>query len=251
MPKRSPIDSMPLFAPTRIEEGKKRTRVEVLLDTVKLFERDGDLYAALAQQNMARWEAGKPKETFQSLVVMDGDMLENAGVLTKYFGTPFVCLNMANEDYPGGGYTEGCSAQEENMFRRTNAHFTLDSTNLVKQGRKVVYADTMNALVSGKLGVNYISAYEKPLVCIKGKEVFAADDLGYKMLADDEIFFFYELRSAAVDISHRKKKLANIEALMASRIAAQFATLVSRGFRHVVLSAFGCGAFGNDPRMVA
>lgn len=240
---------MPLLAPEQIKKGERRTRIKVLLDTVKLWERDGDRYTTLAQQNMARWASGKPEETSQTLLVIEGDMLESAGVLTKDYGTPFVCLNMANEYYPGGGYTEGCSAQEENMFRRTDAHFTLDCTNLIKQGRDVVYTDTMNALVSGKLGVNYISA--NPLVCIKGKEVFAADDLGYKMLADDEIFFFYELRSAAVDISHRKKKPANIEALMASRIAAQFATLVSRGFRHVVLSAFGCGAFGNDPQMVA
>ena len=96
----------------------------------------------------------------------------------------------------------GCSAQEENMFRRTNAHYTLGNTNIIKQGREVVYIDTMNALVSGKIGINYISA--GPLVCIKGKEVYAAEDLGYKLLDDDNVFLFYELRSAAVDISQEE-----------------------------------------------
>ena len=38
---------------------------------------------------------------------------------------------------------------------------------------------------------------------------------------------------------------------MRKRIRAQFLTLQERGVRHVVLSAFGCGAFGNDPEDVA
>ena len=31
----------------------------------------------------------------------------------------------------------------------------------------------------------------------------------------------------------------------------QFATLIANGIRHVVLSAFGCGAFENDPSEIA
>ena len=40
-------------------------------------------------------------------------------------GTLFASLNMANAYGPGGGYTHGMVAQEENMFRRTDCHFSL------------------------------------------------------------------------------------------------------------------------------
>lgn len=249
MPKRSPVASMPLPVRNKDDEDRRK-RVDVLLDTVDRWTREGDNYVALAQENMARWEAkNKLTMTRPKLHVVKGDMLETAGKLTQEYGTPFVCLNMANEHYPGGGYTVGCAAQEENMFRRTNAHFTLDETNLVKHGRDVVYTDAMRAMVGGAHGVNYLS--EEPLVCLKGKEVYEAEDLGYEALADDEVFPFYELRSAAVNISHLKKPPSDIKAQMAHRIAAQFAALKASGHRHVVLSAFGCGAFGNDPWMVA
>ena len=38
---------------------------------------------------------------------------------------------------------------------------------------------------------------------------------------------------------------------MEKRVEAQFATLIANGIRHVVLSAFGCGAFENDPSDIA
>ena len=38
---------------------------------------------------------------------------------------------------------------------------------------------------------------------------------------------------------------------MEKRVEAQFATLIANGIRHVVLSAFGCGAFKNDPSDIA
>ena len=95
----------------------------------------------------------------------------------------------------------------------------------------------MRDLVSGKNGVNYLS--EEPLICTKGREVYEAGDLGYAPLPDDCIFPFYELRSAAINIRLRRKLPLNLEALMQDRIDAQFTTLVSRGLRHVILSAFG------------
>ena len=65
-------------------------------------------------------------------------------------------------------------------------------------------------------------------------------------------FSFLELRSAAVDRS-RKRKASHARDLgeMEKRVEAQFATLIANGIRHVVLSAFGCGAFENDPSEIA
>jgi nicotinic acid mononucleotide adenylyltransferase len=72
--------------------------------------------------------------------------------------------------------------------------------------------------------------------------------LGYPWLADDEVFPFYELRAAAVDLRGDQAFDAN-EA--ARRVAAQLDTLVEHGVRHAVLSAFGCGSFRNPADQVA
>ena len=51
----------------------------------------------------------------------------------------------------------------------------------------------------------------------------------------------------------RKRKASHARDLgeMEKRVEAQFATLIANGIRHVVLSAFGCGAFENDPSEIA
>ena len=119
---------------------------------------------------------------------------------------------------------------------------------MYKNDDEIVYTKSMQKLISGVSGCVYIN----PLICIKGSEDFSKKDLGYRLLAREEVFHFVELRTAAINVSRkRKRNLYTIKEEMERRIYAQFQTLVKHNIRHVVLSAFGCGAFGNDPVMVA
>ena len=151
---------------------------------------------------------------------------------------------MANAIVPGGGYVEGLAAQEENMFRRTDCHFSIDDD--VYDSAVDRYRPHMTNLLEARGGRAFLDI-ESPRVCIRGSEN-GSDGLGYRWLNDDEIFGFYELRSAAVDLRDR----AGFDSHeMRRRIVIQLHTLRSAGIRHAVLGAFGCGAFGNPPVEVA
>ena len=62
----------------------------------------------------------------------------------------------------------------------------------------------MTALVSGANGRVYLDT-TTPRVCIRGAEDLTQADFGYKWLAPNEVFPFFELRTAAVDLRGNKK----------------------------------------------
>ena len=66
-------------------------------------------------------------------------------------------------------------------------------------------------------------------------------DVGYHCLPIEDIFPYYELRAAPM----RSNPFHALGAR--KRIAAQLDTLMHKGIRHVVLSAFGCGRRHQDP----
>lgn len=203
-------------------------------------------YHRLAAANLERWrdEADPPPVGLRVEVIPD-DWGAAAGSLTRRHGACFAVLNMANAHVPGGGYIEGAPAQEENMFRRTDCHFSIGDRAYDPATDR--YRPEMTRLLSAAGGEVYLDD-ERPRVCIRDREDGTRPDLGYAWLADDDVFPFLELRAAAQDL-RGGRPFDVTEARR--RIAAQLDTLRNHGVRHAVLSAFGCGAFQNPATVVA
>ena len=164
--------------------------------------------------------------------------------LTKEQGKTFAVLNMANAYVAGGGYIEGMAAQEENMFRRTDCHFSIQDAQLDGGGR--IYRSCMTDHIEGLSGVCYLDV-TNPRVCVRGPEVVGRME-GYEWLRDEDVFPFYELRAAARDYRNGDAfDLADAR----RRICAQLDALVGAEVRHVVLGASGCGAFKNPAASIA
>ena len=236
--------------------GEFSVRNRVLLETLQRLEEGSQRYHHLSEANAARWAAavaGAPPTTTSKrckVEVLPGDWGDVTLQMSKKYGTTFACLNMANAYAPGGGYVDGMIAQEENMFRRTDCHFSLKRDELHFDDEYYMdwmYKPEHSALLNAEAGHVYLDT-EQPRVCIRGPEDRTRDDLGYAWLPDDEVFRFYELRAAAVDLRDGRPY---DHAETVRRVGAQLDTLVAKGVRHAVLSAFGCGAFRNPAFYVA
>ena len=235
-------------------------RVAILVDTLKLFETKTPDYYKSAKKNMLNWcKKVKPRNTKGLEVIVEPiDWGEMALKCTKKYGSIFACLNMANSKTPGGGYQTGAAAQEENMFRRTNCHFSINRDSMLnpnKDNSFYFYNQSYHDLISAKDGKKTYIDVKNPRICIKDKEIYndvntpeGTKNIGYNELSDDDKFLFYELRCAAVRINN---PIQFNETEMKKIIHAQFKTLKKNGLRHAILGAFGCGAFHNPPLEVA
>jgi hypothetical protein len=228
----------------RADQVRRRA---VLRETLAALDTDAKRarYHALAQHNLARWGAGRTADAALEIRVVPGDWGEVTAQLTREHGVCFAALNMANAHVPGGAYVEGTAAQEENMFRRTDCHYQIGDDEYDAALDR--YRPAWTRLLSAGDGAVFLDT-ARPRVCVRGAEDRARADLGYRWLADDEVFPFFELRAAAQDLRGH----ARFDAGEARRrIAAQLDTLRAARIRHAVLSAFGCGAFENPADVVA
>ncbi len=223
-------------------------RRQVLRETVAAFEQSGPpgRYHRLAKQNLDRWRSeSHVLELRLRVQVFPGDWGEVARSLTRTHGTCFAVLNMANAYVPGGAYMEGAVAQEENLFRRTDCHFRIGGDEYDSVLDR--YQPEMTRLLSAQNGRVYLDV-QHPRVCIRGAEDRSRADLGYSWLPEDEVFPFFELRATAQDLRDGSDFDPDDTR---RRVLAQLHTLREHGIRHVVLGAFGCGAFRNPADRVA
>jgi uncharacterized protein (TIGR02452 family) len=146
---------------------------------------------------------------------------------------PVAVLNFASATHPGGGFLNGAQAQEEAIARASALYVSIEPQremyNWAKSNPNPVFSDYM---------------IYSPAV------PFFRDDDGLLM---DEPFYASVITAAAVNAAGCKGKV-NPKAIftaMKNRMRKIILVAAERGNKSLVLGAFGCGVFGNDPRDIA
>lgn len=141
-------------------------------------------------------------------------------------------LNFADAEKPGGGYLNGRNAQEECLCRQTLLYPTLYG----------------NEMYDHNIEIGPTSDY---MILSKGILVIRDDDNHF--LSKKDQFKVDIISSAAYD---NRKPNKDSYKIMEQRIAkiirlAARESLKVRGKSALILGAFGCGVFRNDPEQVA
>lgn len=174
--------------------------------------------------------------------VINKDCLLCAKDLLDEGKTNVAVLNMASYKRPGGGVLAGSAAQEENLFRRTNLFKSLymfDSIGaefgiMQKKGRY-------------PLEYNFGGIFTPHVTVFRDGE-----DTMYEYR--DEPYEVNVISVAA--IKHPKlDKDGNlvpwVEDTLKNKVRQIFSIALENGITNLVLSAFGCGAYGTPPSEMA
>ena len=148
---------------------------------------------------------------------------------------PVAVLNFASARNPGGGYLNGAQAQEEALCRASALHATLlrapDYYAHHRAERDAFYTDRV----------------------IHSPRVPVFRDERAALLAEPFAVGFLTSPAPNAGVIRRRtpEQAARIPAALASRAERVLETAAAAGYRRLVLGAWGCGVFQNDPAEVA
>ncbi|MCD8361398.1 MAG: TIGR02452 family protein [Lachnospiraceae bacterium] len=177
-------------------------------------------------ENIRTWVSGRDsyEAAIEMLKSVPAGSNEKPGVLV---------LNFANPVHPGGGVTRGASAQEEDLCRRSTLYLSLTSRAAGEMYR-------YNAALKGYCASDFmlLSPYVEILKDSEGMSL-------------PETYVVSVMTAAAPMVSRGGIEKGRLHDLLTQRIHAIFQVAAHCGYRNLVLGAWGCGAFGNDPETMA
>lgn len=176
---------------------------------------------------------GAPGNAPTRIEVTDESTLAAARRLAGAAQDPVVCLNFASARRPGGGYRSGAEAQEESLARSSALTACLASVP--------EYYAFHNA--------DRDPRYSDRIIYSPGVPVFR-DDAGGLLERPYRAAF---ITAAAPNVSAitEPEQLAEVPAILLRRACKVLAVARRYGHRRIVLGAWGCGVFGNDPSTVS
>lgn len=150
-------------------------------------------------------------------------------------GQKILCLNFASAKNPGGGFLSGSQAQEESLARASGLYLSL-------QSRPHMYAfhkQNANCLYSHRM--------------IFSPQVPVIRDQEDQLLEEPYVLSF--ITSPAVNKTCLKNQnpelLSQVGPVMRTRAELVLRLAQHYGYRTLILGAWGCGVFGNDPVLIA
>lgn len=153
--------------------------------------------------------------------------------LVREGGRP-VALNFASARHPGGGFLSGARAQEESLARSSALYACLEGNPMYalhEARRDPLYSD--------------YAIYTPAVPVIRADE---GDLLEQPYLC---AFITCAAVNAKVALERDPTRSPAIRAAMARRIRRVLAIAVAHEHSEVILGAWGCGVFGNDPGEIA
>lgn len=144
-------------------------------------------------------------------------------------------LNFANPVHPGGGVRKGARAQEENLCRKSTLLQSLESKAAERYYEYHRHQHT------------YLGS--DAMILSPNVEVFFDDN--YNLL--DEPFSVAVLTCAApmVKLGLEGKSKETYRDLLHRRIECMVKMAIHFDYQHLILGAWGCGAFGNDAELIS
>ena len=159
-------------------------------------------------------------------------------------------LNFASSTNPGGGVTKGSTAQEECLCRCSNLYLTLYQEKCIREYYNV------NKKYMSNLGSDAI---------IYSRNVYVFKDKNYNMLPVKDRFYVDVLTCAAPNLRENPRNQYNTDAseekltltdeelynIHVKRARNILNVAIKNEDDYLILGAFGCGAFRNNPEIVA
>lgn len=148
---------------------------------------------------------------------------------------PVAVLNFASAKNPGGGFLNGSQAQEESLARSSALYESL------RQAPK--YYEEHRAASS--------SLYSDRMILSPNCPIFR-DDAG-NLLAQPHLatFITSPAPNAGAVAKNAPEDISTIPEVLTRRSEYILALAASEGYGNLILGAWGCGVFQNDPKMVA
>lgn len=178
---------------------------------------------------------GLAENTGMSIDVTDETTLNAVRRLIREGHEDVFCLNFASAKNPGGGFLGGSQAQEESIARSTGLYPSLltatEYYEVNRATKSCIYTDYM------------IYSPKVPIFKLENGDLM------------DELMSVSILTAPAVNagvVRNREPEAEpKIEEVMRRRIEKVLAIALAHGHRTLVLGAWGCGVFQNDPEKMA
>ena len=237
----------------------KENRINIFKDTEKLCKTNPRLLESVKKATASQklilegdYLEGQKKDLFEDAAKVVVSKKRTFEAAAGYKGNRVVVHNFASASNPGGGVVNGASAQEECLCRCSGLFFNLN-TPAMRDGFYLPHKKAQDPL------------HNDDIIFTPGVTVFKTDTATPKLMPESDWYDVDVITCAAPNLRNmpsnqyntgdgsRSVKISDCELMEIheKRLRRILEVALREGCDTIILGAFGCGAFQNNPEVVA